>query len=340
MHIARIILTALLIMASFAQPVSAEDTEFEWDSTSASEWTPSFRKVEIPSAKDGSVQNAYFRPTTSAQPQPLIVSLHTWSGGYSQKDPMAADVEARDWNYIHPHFRGFNNKPEAMVSDLVLADIDDAIAYALANANVDPDQIHIVGVSGGGLATLACYMELSRSIRSFNAWVPISDLEAWYWESRGRRFNYADHIMAAIGADGKIDEAEARRRSPLYKSLPADARRAATLRIYAGIHDGHIGCVPVSHSVNFYNRVAGEWKYSTSNLDEIYRLAQNDSSLVSKDELLSLLAKRINPAYQQHGDTLLGRHVHLRRSSGRVSLIIFEGEHEQLPGALSLIDVE
>ena len=130
-------------------------------------------------------------------------------------------------------------------------------------------------------------MELSRSIRSFNAWVPISDLEAWYWESRGRRFNYADHIMAAIGADGKIDEAEARRRSPLYKSLPADARRAATLRIYAGIHDGHIGCVPVSHSVNFYNRVAGEWKYSTSNLDEIYRLAQNDSSLVSKDTVSS-----------------------------------------------------
>ncbi len=316
--------------------VQAEE-EFEWDSTEKVEWSESFRTVDIPSTKDGSVQPAYFRKTTQSKPQPLIVSLHTWSGGYSQKDPMTVDVEARDWNYIHPHFRGFNNKPEAIVSEFVLADINDAIDYAIENGNVDPAEIHIVGVSGGGLATLAAYMELQRDIKSFNAWVPISDLNAWYWESRGRRFNYADHIMAAIGRDGKIDTEEGRRRSPLFKALPAQARKNSILRIYAGIHDGHLGCVPISHSINFYNRVAGEFKYGTDNLNEIYRHAETDSSLVSKNELLSLLEKRINPDYIDSGLELLGRAVHLTKKSGNITLTIFEGEHEQLPGALSLI---
>lgn len=316
---------------------SQAEEEFEWDSTEKVEWSDSFRIVDIPSSKDSTIQPAYFRETTSDEPQPLIVSLHTWSGGYSQKDPVTADIEARDWNYIHPHFRGFNNRPEAMVSDLVLADIGDAIDYAIAHGNVDPDQIHIVGVSGGGLATLAAYMELYRPIKSFNAWVPISDLNAWYWESRGRRFNYADHIMAAIGIDGRIDGNEARRRSPLYKTFPAEVRKGAELRIYAGIHDGHIGCVPISHSVNFYNRIAGELKYGTADLSEIYRCAETDPDLVSKDLLLSLLEKRINPDYLTRGEKLLGRDIHLTRHYGPVSLTIFEGEHEQIEGALSLI---
>ena len=316
---------------------SQAEEEFEWDSTEKVEWSDSFRIVDIPSSKDSTIQPAYFRKTMSDEPQPLIVSLHTWSGGYSQKDPMTADIEARDWNYIHPHFRGFNNRPEAMVSDLVLADIGDAIDYAIAHGNVDSDQIHIVGVSGGGLVTLAAYMELDRPIKSFNAWVPISDLNAWYWESRGRRFNYADHIMDAIGIDGRIDENEARRRSPLYKTFPAEARKGAELRIYAGIHDGHIGCVPISHSVNFYNRIVGELKYGIADLSEIYRRAETDPDLISKDLLLSLLEKRINPDYLTRGEKLLGRDIHLTRHYGPVSLTIFEGEHEQLEGALSLI---
>lgn len=316
---------------------ATENEQFEWDSSEKSGWTPSFIKVEIPSSADSTIQPAYFRKTQSKKPQPLIISLHTWSGGFDQKDPITADVEARDWNYIHPHFRGFNNRPEAIVSPLVISDIDDAITYAITHGNVDPDEIHIVGVSGGGMATIAAYMELKRPIKSFNAWVPISDIHAWYWESLGRRFNYASHIMAAIGRDGKIDADEARRRSPLFKKLPAEARKNSTLRIYAGIHDGHIGCVPVSHSINFYNRIAGELKYGTDSLDEIYRHAETDPELVSKDLMLSILEKRLCPENIDSDKTLLGRHIHLSRRSGNISLIIFEGEHEQIPGALNLI---
>ena len=137
--------------------------------------------------------------------------------------------------------------------------------------------------------------------------MPISDLNAWYWESLGRRFNYAKHILAAMGHDGKIDTDEARRRSPLSKPFPAEARKDARLRIYAGIHDGHIGCVPVSHSINFYNRIAGELKYGTDSLDEIYRRAETDPELVSKDLMLSILEKRLCPENLDSDESLLGR---------------------------------
>lgn len=318
-------------------PPETGDEQFEWDSSENSGWTPSFQKVEIAATADGTMQPAYFRRTCSAQPRPLIVSLHTWSGGYDQKDPITADVEGADLNYIHPHFRGFNRTPQALVSPTALADIDDAIAWAIANGNVDPERIHIVGVSGGALAALAYYMDIDRPVASVDAWVPISDIYAWYWESLGRRFNYAAHIMAAIGRDGLIDRREALRRSPLYKRYPAALRRDTPLRLYAGIHDGHIGCVPVSHSINFYNRIVGERKYGTADLGEIYCHAETDADLVSKDTLLSLLEKRLDPDSLDCAGSLLGRHVHMFRQSGSVALTIFEGEHEQLPGALSLI---
>lgn len=336
-HILRYNIIIITMALSIVIADSCKNEQFEWDSSEKSGWTSSFEKVEIHSSADSTLQPAYFRKAQSDEPKPLIVSLHTWSGGYDQKDPMTADIEAKDLNYIHPHFRGFNNRPEAMVSRLVISDIDDAIEYAIENGNVDPDEIHIVGVSGGGMATIAAYMELSRPIKSFNAWVPISDIHAWYWESLGRRFNYASHIMAAIGHDGKIDTEEARRRSPLFKPFPKEARKNAILRIYAGIHDGHIGCVPISHSINFYNRIVGELKYGTDSLTEIYRFAEQDSELVSKNLLMSLLEKRLCPENLDSDESLLGRHVHLSRCSGNISLVIFEGEHEQIPGALELI---
>lgn len=70
-----------------------------------------FEKVEIPSTKDGEVQKAFMYKSTSKTSQPLIVSLHTWSGYYNQTDPLTKEILARDWNYIHPDFRGANRTP-------------------------------------------------------------------------------------------------------------------------------------------------------------------------------------------------------------------------------------
>src|SRR5690606_36763016 len=52
-------------------------------------WSSDFELVEIESEMDGHRQKAYFHTSKSGEPMPLIVSLHTWSGDYSQKDPVA-----------------------------------------------------------------------------------------------------------------------------------------------------------------------------------------------------------------------------------------------------------
>src|SRR5690606_22567060 len=141
-----------------------------WDNTAKTAWPSAFQQVEIPSSIDATRQKAYFFKSSQKRPQPLVVSLHTWSGDYQQSDPLTKEILARDWNYIHPDFRGANNKPESMGSSLVLSDIKDAIKYAIKNGNVDTMEVHIIGVSGGGYATLCAFMQLDYPVRSFSAW--------------------------------------------------------------------------------------------------------------------------------------------------------------------------
>lgn len=314
----------------FAQKVPA------WDNTAQSTWGPGFELVAIPSSADGSIQSAYLHRSKSKTTQPLIVSLHTWSGDYSQEDPLVKEILARDWNYIHPDFRGRNNTPDAMGSPLVVGDIEDAIRFALKETNADADDVHIIGVSGGGYATLLCFMKMSLPIRTFSAWAPISDIEAWYWESLGRRQKYAKDILMALGGDSTLNNGEARRRSPLHQAFPQHPRRDSRLFIYEGVHDGYTGSVPITHSINMYNRLVGELRYGTSDLAKIAVKASSDPVLVSNAEIINLLTRRSNPDRGEH-KSLFGRDIHLFREYENIQLTIFEGGHEQLPQALSLI---
>src|SRR3546814_1506842 len=108
------------------------------------------------------MQRAYVYEAPAKEPRPLIVSLHTWSGNYEQRDTIVNMCIDRGYHYIHPDFRGPNKRPEACGSDLVVSDIDDAITWALENFAVDKEQIHIIGVSGGGFATVLTYMRRSE----------------------------------------------------------------------------------------------------------------------------------------------------------------------------------
>lgn len=74
---------------------------------------------------------------------------------------------ARDWNYIHPDFRGPNRTFDSMGSQFVLSDIEDAIEFALKNTHADPNNVHIIGVSGGGFATLGRIYEHCLSCQVF-----------------------------------------------------------------------------------------------------------------------------------------------------------------------------
>ncbi|MCC8089671.1 MAG: GDSL-type esterase/lipase family protein [Rikenellaceae bacterium] len=299
-----------------------------WDDTAKSSWPKEFVEVNIPSSADGKIQRAYMYGSVSATPKPLIVSLHTWSGDYRQNDPLTDEILARDWNYIHPDFRGANNKPEATGSNLVISDIQDAILYALEHTNSNPEEVHIIGVSGGGFATLAAYMNIEYPVKSFSAWAPISDIEAWYWESEGRKQKYAIDILKSTSTEDTLNSAEARRRSPLFQNYPAIKRTDAKLYIYTGVHDGYTGSVPITHSINMYNRIKGELKYGTA-----------DKELVSENKIINLVTKRINPEYGNNTQ-LYGYDVHMSRKCEEVELIIFEGGHEQIPQALGLIPYE
>ncbi len=286
----------------------------KWDDTKKNPWPDDFKRVSIPSSVDNTRQRAYYRKSSADNPMPLLVSLHTWSGDYAQQCELAPMAAEADWHYIHPNFRGPNKTPDACLSPKALADIDDAIAYAVEKGNVDPDNIFVVGTSGGGYATLGCFIRLRHHVKAFLAWVPISDLEAWYWQSHHRNSKYADHILQAT-SDGQapLNVTEARRRSPLHWDLPETPN--GHLEIYAGIRDGYEGSVPITHSILFYNKAVTHFG--------------DASDVVTEKEIIQLLSNGISTL----GDKVKidDRTVLFYHKSGPVSLTIFDGKHEMLP---------
>lgn len=317
----------ILILSVFISSVLAQDPV--WDDTSRPHWPEPFVEIGIPSSADGKTQMAYFYASQKEDPQPLIVSLHTWSNNYQQRDPLIGEILDRDLNYIRPDFRGPNNTPEACGSPLVASDIDDAIEYALENSNADPRHIHVIGVSGGGHATLIAYMRSRYSIRSFSAWVPITDLAKWYDESIGRQRRYAEHIaLATTGNKNRIDVQEAKKRSPLWMNTPVETRMNSKLSIYAGIHDGYDGSVPVTHSLEMYNKVVKDFNPRETN------------ALIPESEIRQIAVSRYIPGKRkpQIGD----RDIHYTlQYDNKVQIVIFEGGHEMLSSiALDHIDSE
>ena len=276
------------------------------------------RKDSIRSALDGATQVFYYDKSTAATLQPLVVELHSWSNSAdSQKGMMATQVHAKNWNYIFPNFRGVNNHPKACCSEFVLSDIDEAIDWALKNLKVDRKQIYVVGYSGGGYATLATYMRSRHAIRGFSAWASISDLEAWYAESVERKNKYAAEIVQCIGANGAFDAEKARARSPLFWETPTGKRKNSLLQIYVGVHDGYTGSVPISQSINFYNKLLKDYK------------EKDQTRYVSAEEKELMLKTRSFPVTQPSKN--IGDRVILYQKMARnIGFTVFEGTHEIL----------
>lgn len=87
-----------------------------------------------------------------------------------------------------------------------------------------------------------------------SAWVPISDLTAWHAESTVRKNVYTKMIEQCCGGiPGPATAATYRHRSPLFHLAAA---KGIPLDINTGIHDGHTGSVPVSHSLLAFNALA------------------------------------------------------------------------------------
>jgi esterase/lipase len=279
-------------------------------------WSNEFKIANITSSLDSTIQKSYYYRSKSKTPKPLVVSLHTWSGNYSQFDKLSELCRNKDLNYIHPNFRGQNNSMNACCSHLALSDIDDAISYAINNFNVDTNEIYVIGFSGGGYATLATFMKSKHNIKKFSAWASITDLVAWYKESQFlENSEYVNDILKCTGSNNKLNIKVAKEKSPIYWNTPTEKLSQQKLQIYAGIYDGLQGSVPITHSINFYNKVLED-------------LSVKDSTkYVSAKDKLALLENR--EPIGKFG-SIADRQVFLRKQYNNLSLEIFEGEHEIL----------
>jgi pimeloyl-ACP methyl ester carboxylesterase len=288
---------------------------------------PNFlKKDSIQSTLDKNTQVFYFDKSTSSKAKPLVVELHSWSNtADSQKDILAEQAHIKNWNYILPNFRGVNNHLKACCSEFVISDIDEAIDWALQHMNVDKKNIYIIGNSGGGYATMAMYMKSRHNIRAFSAWSSISDLATWHEESLERKNKYADEIIQCTNANGVLDDQKARERSPLFWEMPIKKRRNSILQIYAGIHDGYTGSVPISQSIKFYNKLL----IDTDETD--------DARYVSPDDVSTMLKTQSFPL-KKPIKKIDNRAILYQKSSKKITITIFEGTHEILKNvALDLI---
>ena len=313
----------ILILFCFLTIQLSAQENLKWDDTQSKDWPVACKKVSITSTVDGRAQPAIIYRSTGESPRPLIVSLHTWSGGYQQKDSLSWQCVENNYNYIHPNFRGPNNTYEACGSPLVISDIDDAIDFAIQHANVDTNAIHVIGVSGGGYATLLTYMKSRHNISTFSAWASISNIEKWFYESKGRNNKYAKDIAQATtgktfsGNNYYMDAKEAEKRSPMFMQTPVKKRANSKLYIYEGIHDGYTGSVPITQSLNIYNKIVSDFN-STAKED-----------LVPTEDILEMLASQYFVAPQK--GTIGNRIVHYQKTfEDKVKLTIFEGTHEML----------
>ena len=274
------------------------------------------RKIEYLSSGDKTLQPALFYTPDTNEAAPLLVGLHSWSGNYRQglSKPYADWCIKKGWVFIHPHFRGGNNKPEACGSDLVVADILTAVEYAKQNANVDPNRIYLAGGSGGGYTALLVAGRAPEIWAGVSAWLAITVLEDWYYQCKllGCEEHASDIVKSCGGLPGQSPEidAEYAKRSPVTHlknavNLPLD--------INAGIHDGHdSGGVPVSHSFKAFNVLADP---NDKVSDEDIRYF-NDKSEVPAH----LKQTIIDPTYGQNKALF-------RRVSGNTRLTIFDGGH-------------
>ncbi|MFO1003699.1 MAG: prolyl oligopeptidase family serine peptidase [Planctomycetaceae bacterium] len=294
-------------------------------------WTSSVSADELPkqspattvSELDGEKQPIlYWAPeSASREATPLFIFLHSWSADYTQDNSKwMVECVRRNWIWLHPNFRGINHTPKACGSKFARQDILDAVRFAREKWKVDHTRVYIAGVSGGGHMSLLMAGHHPEQFSAVSAWVGPLDLIEWhrFHTVDGKPDKYAQMIELSLGGPPGISkevDAEYRDRSPVFNlSRTGDL----PISILAGVQDGHTGSVPVSHSLLAFNEIA----------------RAQEATLISDEEIQSLVKDRKlqNPLPSDTvDDPILGRRIHLQRSSRTAVVTIFEGGHESIP---------
>lgn len=286
------------------------------------QWPKEIKEIKYRCSTTSTDEFALFYDPQTSEKAPLLVALHAWSGDYKQDIDVGYShwcIE-KGWVFIHPDFRGPNNRPEAACSDLVVADIIDAVEYAKSVANVDEERIYLVGVSGGGYASLFMAGKVPDIWAGVSAWVPLNDLGEYYKQAmKIGQYGYAQMAVDSCGGkpgDSEQVDAEYKKRSPAtYLKNAFDV----PIDINAGIYDGHgDGTVPISQTLEAFNVLAKE-------KDRIN--AKDIEYFVEKAEVPPHLQTELS-------DKLYGAKQPLfRRSSNNARVTIFDGGHEIIYGA-------
>ncbi|MEW4490083.1 prolyl oligopeptidase family serine peptidase [Thalassoglobus sp. JC818] len=291
-------------------------------------------EVKVPSTADQTEQPALmFLPEKTASDQkslPLLVLLHTWSGDYHQKGHIEVAVEecsSRGWALIHPNFRGANTGPEACGSELAVQDVIDAVDWMIKEHEIDADRVYLTGVSGGGHLSMLMAGRHPEYWAGVSAWVGIWDLANWHQETQTAGLKYSKELESVTGGSpGESEEidSEYRNRSP---KVWLDNAVKVPLDIQAGIHDGHTGSVPISHSISAFNQVASQSGFSDEVVPEALMSHMVREQSVPATELFRGMQEP-----RSHG-------ILFRRTAGPTRLTIFEGGHEgDVPTAIRWLE--
>jgi len=218
-------------------------------------WPPEVQDITYPCLYDTSMQPAMYYDPGADGPVPLLVGLHSWSWSYTTglSEPYGQWAVDSGWAFIAPNFRGPNGHPISTGSNAVVQDIIDAVAYVKSQVTIDTNRIYVIGLSGGGHATMLMSGKAAHIWGGASAWVGISDLTAWYQESIELGSTFWQSIQNACGGNPTTDSAAA---AQSYNRSPIHFLHNATdfnLDINGGINDG---TVPVSQSLRAFNAVA------------------------------------------------------------------------------------
>ncbi len=213
------------------------------------------KEIFIKSSIDLSMEPAFLYVPENAEKR-LIVSLHSWSIGKDNNITSTMRLaEETSCSVIWPEFRGPNlaanpRARQACASKLAMQDIVDAAEEACRMKISGPNEIFLIGGSGGAHMALMCAGYRPGLWKAVIASCPITELIDWHAENK----NYAPHIEACCGGAPDTPERikEYKSRSPLYHAGPISR---ASVYILHGKHDLS---VPFAHSLKMYDAILGQ----------------------------------------------------------------------------------
>ncbi|MDD3586465.1 MAG: prolyl oligopeptidase family serine peptidase, partial [Thermoguttaceae bacterium] len=261
-----------------------------------------------------SIQKAVWFDPKADHPVPLLVALHPWSHGYAMKiDQYRKSCAQRGWAMIHADFRGPNSNPNACGSELVVRDILDAVEFAKKRANIDASRIYLMGISGGGYASMLMAGRHPEVWAGVCSWVGIADLSIWHAETAARKLAYAGLLEKVCGgmpgSAPAVDEQYRRRSAMTWLSGAVHT----PLLINHGIGDN---VVPVSQAfIAFNSLVPAESRIGANDIDFMLKEKRVPKALAENVPCVACYAKKT---------------VLFHRHNGQTGITLFNGGHEGL----------